>query len=50
MMTLARRQIIESNDGLLVKVIPQKKELAMNFFETFPECSPASIVSKKKIK
>ena len=32
---------------LHVKVIPQKKTFPMNFFETFPECSPPSIVSKK---
>ena len=32
------------------KVIPQKKKLPINFFETFPECSPPSIVSKKKKK
>ena len=25
----------------------QKKKLPMNFFETFPECSPPGIVSKK---
>ena len=30
------------------KGIPQKKKLHMNFFETFPECSPPGIVSKKK--
>ena len=28
----------------------KKKKLTMNFFETFPECSPRSIVSKKTIK
>ena len=33
-----------------VKVIPQKKKFLINFFETFPECSPPSIVSKKTIK
>ena len=33
-----------------VKVIPQKKKFPINFFETFPECSPPSIVSKKTIK
>ena len=32
------------------KVIPQKKKLPINFFETFPECRPPSIVSKKTIK
>ena len=31
-------------------MIPQKKKFPMNFFETFPECSPPSIVSKKTIK
>jgi len=35
---------------VLIKVIPQKKKFPMNFFETFPECSPPSIVSKKTIK
>ena len=30
------------------KMIPQKKKLPMNFFKTFPECSPPSIVSRKK--
>ena len=35
---------------LSVKLIPQKKKLPMKFFETFPECSPPSIVSKKTIK
>ena len=34
----------------LIKVIPQKKKFPINFFETFPECSPPSIVSKKTIK
>ena len=34
----------------LFKVIHQKKKFPMNFFETFPECSPPSIVSKKTIK
>ena len=33
-----------------LKVIPQKKKFPINFFETFPECSPPSIVSKKTIK
>ena len=28
-----------------LKVTPQKLKLPMNFFETFPECSPPSIVS-----
>ena len=32
----------------VVKVIPQKKKLPMNFFESLPECSPPSIFSKKK--
>ena len=36
--------------SVILKVIPQKKKLPMNFFETFPECSPPSIVSKKTIK
>ena len=31
-------------------MIPQKKNFPINFFETFPECSPPSIVSKKAIK
>ena len=35
---------------LVVKVIPQKKTFLMNFFETFPQCSTPSIVSKKTIK
>ena len=34
----------------MFKVIPQKKNFPINFFETFPECSPPSIVSKKAIK
>ena len=29
-----------------VKVIPQKLKLPMDFFETFPECSLLSTVSK----
>ena len=33
-----------------VKVIPQKLNLPMNFFETFPESSLLSTVSKKTIK
>ena len=33
-----------------LKVIPQKKKFPINFFETFPEYSPPSIVSKKTIK
>ena len=33
-----------------IKGIPQKKEFPMNFFETVPEYSPPSIVSKKTIK
>ena len=33
-----------------VKVIPQKLKLPMNFFETFPESSLLSTVSKKTIK
>ena len=32
------------------KVIPQKLNLPMNFFETFPESSLLSTVSKKTIK
>ena len=36
---------------MMFKVIPHaEKKLPMNFFETFRECSPPSIVSKKKIK
>ena len=34
--------------GFYVKVIPQEKKMPMNFFETLPECSLPSIVSKKK--
>ena len=34
----------------VVKVIPQKKKLPMNFFESLPECSPPSIFSKKNNK
>jgi len=34
----------------VVKVIPQKLNLQMNFFETFPESSLLSAVSKKTIK
>ena len=33
-----------------VKVIPQKLNLPMNFFETFPESSVVSTVSKNTIK
>ena len=33
-----------------VKVIPQKLKLPINFFETFPECSLPSTVSKNIIK
>ena len=33
-----------------VKVIPQKLNLPMIFFETFPECSLPSTVSKNTIK
>ena len=33
-----------------IKVIPQKQKLPMNFFETFPECSLSSTVSKNGIK
>ena len=33
-----------------IKVIPQKKKLPMNFFETFPKCSLPSTVSKNAIK
>ena len=48
-------QIGESNSEFFVlstcfKVIPQEKKFLINFFETFPECSPPSIVSKKKNK
>ena len=35
---------------LQIKVIPQKLNLPMNFFETFPESSVLSTVSKKTIK
>ena len=31
-------------------MIPQKLNLPMNFFETFPECSLTSTVSKNTIK
>ena len=31
-----------------IKVIPQKFNLPMNFFKTFPECSLPSTVSKKQ--
>ena len=31
-------------------MIPQKLKFPMNFFETFPECSLPSTVSKKTIK
>jgi len=34
----------------IVKVIPQKLNLPMNFFETFPESSLLSTVSKNRIK
>jgi len=34
----------------MFKVIPQKLNLPMNFFETFPESSLLSTVSKKTIK
>ena len=34
----------------LIKVIPQKLKLPMNFFETFPECSLPSTVSKNTIQ
>ena len=34
----------------MIKVIPQKLKLPMNFFETFPECSLPSTVSKNTIK
>ena len=30
------------------RVIPPEKRLPMNCFETFPGCSPPSIVSEKK--
>ena len=33
-----------------LKVIPQKLNFPMNFFETFPECSLPSTVSKNTIK
>ena len=34
----------------LVRVIPQKLKLPMDFFETFPECCLPSTVSKNTIK
>ena len=34
----------------IFKVIPQKLNLPMNFFETFPECSLPRTVSKNTIK
>ena len=37
-----------SSTGL--KMISQKLKLTMNFFETFPGCSPPSTFSKKTIK
>ena len=63
-MIINKRQEYKKNSGLQIgegnseffvlstcfKVIPQKKKFLINFFETFPECSPPSIVSKKKIK
>ena len=33
-----------------LNVIPQKLNFPMNFFETFPECSLPSTVSKNTIK
>ena len=36
--------------GFYIKVIPQKKKMLMNFFETLPECSLPNIVSKKNNK
>ena len=35
---------------IISKVIPQKLNFSMNFFETFPESSLLSTVSKKTIK
>ena len=35
---------------LPLKMIPQKLNFPMNFFETFPECSLPSTVSKNTIK
>ena len=35
---------------MTIKVIPQKLNLLMNFFETFPESSLLSTVLKKTIK
>ena len=43
-------RILDQWQDLVVKVIPQKKKFPINFFETFPEYSPPSIVSKKTIK
>ena len=31
-----------------LRLFPQKKKFPINFFEIFPDCSPPSIVSKKK--
>ena len=36
--------------SVTLKVIPQKLKLPMNYFETFPECSLPSTVSKRTIK
>ena len=51
------RQLTLSFDNALkykfpcfLKVIPQKLKLLMNFFETFPECSLPSTVSKNTRK
>ena len=49
-MIILYQEIHCSPRASLLKVIPQKKNFPINFFETFPECSPPSIVSKKAIK
>jgi len=42
--------LAENLKGRSVKVIPQKLTFPINFFETFPESSLLSTVSKKTIK
>ena len=39
-----------ANSSIKIKVIPQKLNFPMNFFETFPEYSLPSTVSKNTIK
>ena len=41
---------IDDDESVKHKVIPQKLRLQMNFFETFPEHSLPSTVSKHTIK